>query len=445
MNENLVKNWFGIYLEKRILIIGLFGFSSGIPYFLTASTLAIWLKTIGFDYETIGFFSIATLPYSLRFLWAPFIDRTPIPFLTRYFGRRRAWMLLSQVGLILSLGCFSLLGPNLELAILTTFFAATQETVLLTYQMETLRKSQYGPGDAIGVMGARMGMLVGGAGALYLSTYISWEAVYLIMALCVVVGIATTLYITEPTPLINKETLQQEQKISEYLHTHPHIPTNIVRVASWLYAAIVCPFSEFMSRKGWLAALGIMFFYKFGDNLMGTMPNMMYLELGYTKAEIADATKLFGMCTSIIGGLFGGVLVTRIGFLKSLLLFGFIHMAATVMYIVTYKYGHNLPVLYLSVALEHFTAGMRTAALFAYQLTLSNPIYAATQLALLTSIVNSGRTLFSSFAGVLVVHLGWVQFYNVAILASIPTLVICLYLMKINNEYAFKKSVVQIP
>jgi MFS transporter, PAT family, beta-lactamase induction signal transducer AmpG len=444
MMKRIYDEWIGVYLQKRLMIIALFGFSCGIPYFLTSSTLAIWLKELGYDYTTIGLFAIATIPNSLRFLWAPFIDRLPLPILTHLLGRRRAWMLFSQLGLAGTLAMFFFFGPSIELALLTTFFAATQETVMLTYQMETLPKSQYGPGDAIGVMGTRLGMLVGGAGAIYLADFISWEVIYVLLACSLSIGLVTTLYITEPNPIINKETLEQEKKIAEYLRSRPHLHPKASQLLSWLYAAVVCPFSNFMKQKGWLAALGIMFFYKFGDNLIGSMPNLMYIELGFSKPEIAEATKLFGMITSIIGGLFGGVLITRLGFLRGLLYFGALHMLATVMYIATFYAGHDLQTLYFAVALEHFTAGMRTAALFAFQLTLSNPIYAATQLAILTSLVNFGRTTFASVSGAAVEYFGWVHFYNLAILASIPALLICIYLMKLNEEPLFKRPALQI-
>lgn len=434
-----------MYFQSRLAIIALLGFSCGIPYFLTASTLAIWLNELGYDYTTIGFFAIASLPYSLRFVWAPFIDRMPIPYLTQFLGRRRAWLILSQMGLILCLFSFNLTGPSLELAILTTFFAATQETTFLTYQMETLEKNQYGPGEAVGIMGARMGMLVGGAGAIYLSVMFDWETVYLIMAACVLVGTITTLSISEPKPIINKETLEQEKKISDYLHSHPLLNKKIAIALSWMHAAIICPFLDFIKQPGWIGAIAIMFFYKFGANIIGSMPNMMYLELGFSKEEIAEATKLFGMITSICGGLIGGALIARIGFLRSLIYFGILHMVATSMYILTYYAGHDLQVLYVSVAIEHFTQGLRTAALFAYQLTLSNPVYAATQIALLTSIVNAGRTIFSSFSGYLVISLGWVHFYNLAIIASVPAILICAYMMRMENKLNSRKLALQIP
>ncbi len=252
-------------------------------------------------------------------------------------------------------------------------FAATQNTVFLAFQMETLPKSNYGPGEGIGIVGARMGMLLGYYAAPKLSIYMSWELAYLSMGLMVLVGVITTLRVQEPKPVISQETLRIEKHASDYLHSHPRISPRIATGLSWLYASVVCPFADFMKRRGWLAALGIMVFYKFGDNIIGTMSNRMYLELGYTLSETADATKLFGMIASLTGGLVGGVLITRIGFLRSLLYFGIIHMFATCMYIVNFYAGHDIPILYLSVAIEHFTAGMRTGALFSYQRLLVIP------------------------------------------------------------------------
>ena len=160
MPHSILKNWLGIFTQKKFIAIGLLGFSTGIPYFLTASTLAIWLKSIGYDNETIAHYAIAALPSCVSFLWAPFIDRAPIPYLTQRFGRRRAWLLFSQLGLFFSLSAFYYAPPSIELAILTSFFAATQQAVMLAYQMERLHKEDYGPGEAIGVMGGRLGMLL---------------------------------------------------------------------------------------------------------------------------------------------------------------------------------------------------------------------------------------------------------------------------------------------
>jgi PAT family beta-lactamase induction signal transducer AmpG len=434
-----LNSWLGVYLQKRLLIIALLGFSSGIPLFLTSSTLTIWLKELGYGYATIGYFAIATLPYSFRFVWAPLIDRMPLPFFTKTFGRRRGWLISSQISLMACLVAFNFLGPSIELTFLTTFCAATQETVLLTYQMESLTQKEFGPGDAIGVFGARIAMLISGAGAIYMSTFIPWGIVYVIMAVCVSVGLITTLCMAEPQPVISKESQLQEKKIAEYLHTHPRLKPKTAAALSWGYAAIVCPFTDFMKQRGWLAALGVMLIYKFGDDFLGTMPNIMYMELGFSKAEIAQATKLFGIAASMLGGLIGGLVVVKMGFFRSLFYCGIFHLLATFMYIVTYYKGHDMTMLYIAIGLEHITGGMRTTALFSYQLVLCNPVYAATQLALLTSLVNLGRTLFASTSGLAVEQFGWVNFYNIAIIGSLPSLLLVIYMMKLSGESLFNR------
>lgn len=435
-----IKSWLGIYLQKRLLIIALLGFASGIPLFLTSSTLTFWLEELGYDYASNSFFAIASLPYALKFLWAPFIDRLSLPYFTKRFGRRRGWMILSQVLLMACLVGYWVFGPSIKLTLLTTFFAATQVVLMLTYQMESLERKQYGPGDAIGVLGARIGMIVSGAGALYLSAIIPWGAVYAVMAACVGIGLITTLLIEEPQPIINKESKNQELKIDEYLKSHPRLNKKSATILSWIYAAVICPFTDFMKQKGWLAALLIMFIYKFSDNIIGSMPNLMYLELGYSKLEIANATKVFGIIASMLGGLIGGIIVVRHGFLRSLLFCDGVHILASFMYMATYYYGYDLTFLYIAIALEHVTAGMRTTALFSYQLVLSNPMYAATQLALLTSIVDLGRTTFAPLSGYIVEQFGWIQLYQIAILGSIPSLMLCFYLMRISGESLFKRQ-----
>jgi len=426
-------------MKRRLLIIGLLGFSSAIPLFLTSSTLAIWLAEKGVSYKAVGLFGLVSFPYALRFLWAPLVDRMPIPYFTRRFGRRRSWLLLSQISLMIFLLIFATVDPTQNLAMTAllalciTFSAATQETLMMTYQMESLPQEQYGPGEAVGVFGYRMGMLVSGAGALYIATSWNWAIAYLTMALLVGVGLLTTLSIKEPNVVISPEARLREEQARYYLTNHPRLKGAMGEGLSWLYAAVICPFSNFMQQKGWIASLLLMFFYKLGDNLIGPMANVFYLELGFSKIEIANASKFFGIGASIFGGLVGGIIVTRLSFLRSLLLLGFLHAVANFMYIMMFHAGYSIEMLYFTIAIEHITSGMRTTALFAYQLTLCNVSYAATQLALVASLVNLSRTCFSSLSGWLVVELGWVNFFSLTAIASFPGLLLVLYLMRINR------------
>lgn len=431
---------FAPYNDRRMVIMALIGFSCGIPLFLTASTLTLWLNQVGVSYTKIGLISWVAFPYTIKFLWSPFVDRLKIPFLTSFLGRRRSWLLLSQLGLMLSIIALSMTDPaeNLTLtalcAIGVTFCAATQDVTMLAYQVERLGKGQYGAGEAMGIFGYRMGMLLSGAGALYFAEILPWSEVYQIMALFIGVGIITTLAIEEPKPVISEETRKREQAAREYLHAHPKISKTAARVLSWLYGAVVCPFTNFMLQKGWVVAILLMLFYKLGDHLVGNMTNIFLVDLGYTKSEIASVSKIFGMATSIFGGFVGGYLIARIGILKAMFVTAAFHGLSLLLFVAMARIGYDLDFLYLTIAIEHITSGMRTTALFAFQMTLVTPFYAATQLALLTSAVHFGRVATASFSGMLVESVGWSWFFSLASFSTIVSLLLVMLFVRINQQ-----------
>ena len=438
-----------LYNDRRILIMALIGFSCGIPLFLTASTLSLWLKQSGSSYTTVGLIGWVAFPYTIKFLWAPFIDRLKIPFLTKTLGRRRSWLLASQLCLMLSIYALSIVGVNDNLmltvvcALCVSFFSATQDVVMLAYQVERLGRNQFGAGEAMGIFGYRMGMLLSGAGALYLAESMTWQGIYQIMAAAIVVGVITTFAIKEPSPIITDEMKTKEKSAEKYLHSHPKIPHRLAIVLSWLYGAVVCPFSNFMMKKGWFVCILIMLLYKLGDNLIGNMANIFYIEMGFSKSEIASVSKIFGMATTIIGGFLGGYLTVRLGILKSLFISGLVHGASILFFVLIAKVGYNLDLLYLSIAIEHITGGMRTTSLFAFQMTLVNPIYAATQLALLTSAVHFGRVATSSISGWMIEHLGWVKFFSLCSASTIVGLILVVMYASIeknnNNQLAYAR------
>lgn len=428
-----------VYADPRVLSIAFLGYASGIPLFLTASTLALWLKKSGVGNAHIGVLSLCSIPYALKFLWSPFIDRMRLPFLTKWLGRRRSWLFLSQGLLIIAITALSLTTPAQSmmltgiLAITISFLSATQDTVMLAYQVERLGRNQYGPAEAMSVFGYRMGMLTSGAGALYLTDYMTWNHVYQVMAVLLGIGIITTLTIEEPQLIKSPEMELKEKKAREYLEKNPRLSGFQARVLSWCYGAIICPFTDFIARPTWLVALGIMFFYKLGDNLIGSMTNIFYTDLGYSMCDIANASKVFGMANSILGGFIGGLLFTRLGVVKSLYYCLIIHGLSILLYVWVGQVGYNLPVLYTTIAIEHITSGMRTTCLFAFQMTLVNPVYAATQLALLTSCVHLGRSIMASFSGVLVDALGWTTFFTFCSASTILSLLFVLMLAKIEK------------
>lgn len=428
-----------VYGDRRVWSIAFLGYACGIPLFLTASTLALWLKKSGVANGSIGALSLCAFPYALKFLWSPFIDRMRIPYLTEKLGRRRSWILTAQILLIGAILVLSLTDPAANLwltggiALCISFLSATQDTVMLAYQVERLGRNQYGPGEAMSVFGYRMGMLTSGAGALYLTEYMSWSHVYQMMAVFMLIGVITTLSMAEPDLVVDSETALKEQKADEYLKQYPGLSGRQARILSWCYGAIICPFSDFMSRSTWVVALGIMFFYKLGDNLIGSMTNIFFTDLGYSLTEIANASKVFGMANSILGGFIGGILVVRLGMTRSLFYCALIHGFAILLYALMDYQGYNVPLLYATVAIEHITSGMRTTSLFAYQMTLVNPVYAATQMALLTSFVHLGRSTMASMSGHLVDFLGWTPFFTFCSASTILSLIFILWLARIER------------
>lgn len=436
----------GAYGDLRVLLVGLLGFSSGIPLLLTGSTLSLRLfREHGLTLTHIGLFGVATLPYAFKYLWAPLMDRLPIPYLSQRLGRRRSWILVTQ--LILMVALWGLAGINLAhnlflsagLVFFVALASASQDIVALAYQAEVLGRRTYGAGEAMSIFGYRMGMLLSSAGALYMTSFMSWGHVYFVVSLFVGVGMITTLIMKEPVFEVSPEMVLREQKAREYLYSHPWLKGWKASMLSWLYGAVVCPFKDFMRQPIWFYALLLMFFYKLGDNLIGTMSNIFYADLGFSDIEIANASKIFGMWTSILGGFIGGALIYRVGVVQSLFWFALLHALATLMYICMVYGGKSTHLLYVSIALEHITGGMRTTALFSYQLTLCNMSYAATQLAVMTSFVNLGRTIFSSLSGYFVDLLGWRDFFFLATFCTLPVLLIVWKLGRASGQSFFPR------
>jgi PAT family beta-lactamase induction signal transducer AmpG len=383
---------------------------SGLPFLLTASTLSVWLKESGVSYTSIAFYiGLASTPYAFKFIWAPLLDHLTIPYLSERFGRRRGWLILSQVlqtSLIIALGqidpCkhFHLIGIT---AFALSLAAATHLVVLLAYQIESIDKNKYGSAEAVGILGYRIGMLVAGAGALYLSTILPWSCVYLAMGGLSATGIIFTLLMNESQhhrQIISPGTSLQER----------------------LKITVANPFLDFMRKEGWLACLALMFLARLSDSVIGSMSNIFYLDLGFTKSEIASATKVFGMWATITGGFLAGAIIPRFGILRCLFYFTLFHGASNGMFFVLMKTGPSIPILYAAIALEHITSGMRTTALFAYQMLWCSIEFAATQISLLTSSVSFGHSVFSSYSGWIVDHLGWSGLFGISILATLPIL-----------------------
>jgi PAT family beta-lactamase induction signal transducer AmpG len=435
-----------VYADRRVLALLFFGFSSGLPLALTFGTLSLWLAEVGVSKTTIGLFALMGAPYTLKFLWAPLVDQMPIPYLTGRLGRRRGWAIVTQLALIATIAGLGATRPATHagltavFALMVAFWSATQDIVIDAYRVEILEERQFGAGAATIVLGYRIGMLVSGAGALYLATYVGWLVTYGLMAVFMTVGIVTVLLNPEPKVKKSRPSADQERHLGAYLEAGRHPLGKEAQALAWIRGAVISPFADFVSRRGWLVILLFILLYKFGDALAGVMGNPFYMELGFTKFQIASISKAFGLAAIIIGGGIGGIMVDRMGILRSLFVCGILQMLSNLMFAVLAMVGNDPRMLSLTIAVENLSAGMGTAAFVAYLSSLCNIAYTATQYALLTSFMAFGRTLLSSSGGWLADHMDWISFYVLTTGAALPGLLLLVWIMSRFREFAPTRS-----
>jgi PAT family beta-lactamase induction signal transducer AmpG len=409
------------YLERPVLVAMLMAFASGLPLVLTGATLTFWLAESRVEMATIGLFALVGWPYTWKYLWSPLMDRLPLPVLTRLFGRRRAWLLLAQAVLVLSLWRLGASDPAADLgstafwAVMVAFSSASQDIVIDAYRAETLSADQLGPGSGAYLVGYRIGLLAAGAGTLYLAAWHGWPAAYAVMAALVPVG-----------------------SLAALLHGEPGASAGAVAATrrdlkGWLRQAVVEPFAEFFQRQGVATALLILLFvmlYKLGDALLGVMVNPFYLDMGFTKTEVANVVKLWGFLATVLGGLLGGTVIRARGVLGALWICGVVQMLSNLVYVVQAWVGHDTTMLAATVAVENLAGGMGTAAFVGYLTSLCHIGYTATQYALLSSAMAQARTLLASSSGVLAEWLGWIDFFLFSTAAALPGLVLLLWLQR---------------
>ena len=413
-----------VYRDRRVLAIFALGISSGLPLLLTFSTLSAWLATEGVSKASIGLFAAVGIPYSLKFLWSPLIDGLHLPLFAR-LGQRRGWAIFVQLLLIVAILALGSLTPKAEpvataaLALLVAFLSASQDIVIDAYRVEILGPEQQGAGATMIQMGYRIGLLIAGAGALYLADAFGWHVAYAVMALLLGIGIATILANAEPA--------------AGPRHGHPARASPIAR---WARDHVLAPFADFMTRGHWLAILLFVVLYKLGDAVAGVMANPLYIGLGFSLSEIASVSKVFGFFATLVGAFLGGLMVTRLGLFRSLLICGVAQAASNLMYALQAAVGHDIGILALTIATENVTGGMGSAALVAYLSGLCSRGYTATQYALLSSFATVGRTLISSLSGILAERLGWIGFFGAATFLGVPGLLALLWLMQRERREA---------
>ena len=384
--------------SRKMLICFFTGFSSGLPLYILVSLLPAWLRSEGVDLKAIGLFALIQLPFTWKFIWAPLFDRYTLP-----LGRRRGWLLLTQLGLILTLPMFGRFHPQLDIwtiayfCSLVAFFSASQDIVLDAYRRELLLDEELGLGNAVHVNAYKLAGLIPGSLSLILADHLDWSYVFVITAMFMLPGMMMTLLVREPALLLDRPKTLRE--------------------------AVVAPFVEFMQRRGVQSALLVLLFiflYKLGDSMATALATPFYLDMGFSKTEIGLIAKNAGLWPSVIGGMLGGLWMLKIGINRALWIFGVLQMVAILGFAWLVDAGHSLFSLGAVIGIEALGVGLGTAAFVAYIARETNPMYTATQFALFTSLAAVPRTVANAATGYMVESLGWQQFFVMCFLIAIP-------------------------
>ncbi|MFI5295275.1 MAG: AmpG family muropeptide MFS transporter [Thermodesulfovibrionales bacterium] len=399
--DSELSTYLQVFKNRRIVVMVLLGFSSGLPISLTAATLQAWMTVAGVDLRTIGVFGLVGLPYILKFLWSPFMDRYAPPLL----GRRRGWIVLTQLSLVGGISTMAFGSPAnapwtlAALSLLVAFTSASQDIVVDAYRTDVLHETERGAGVAVFVTGYRIAMLVSGALAFILSDLIGWRSTYLLMAALMSVGIGAAFFGPEP-----------ERSV---------VPPQSLREAVW------GPLKDFFSRRAAFMILLLIVLYKLADAYAGAMTTPFLIRgLGFSATDVGTVNKAFGLAASIVGITLGGALMVKLGLFRSLLAFGILQAVSILSFVLLALAGKSYAIMIICIALENFTAGMGTAAFLSLLMGLCNQRFSATQYALLSSLAAAGRIFIAPTSGYVAATTGWPAFFLISALAGIPGLLL---------------------
>ncbi len=413
------------------------GYSAGLPFLLVFSTMTAWLTDANVTRTTIGFFAWIGLTYSVKVFWAPVVDRIRLPGLGQLLGQRRSWILLGQAGICICLFLISLVDPAQHLgliailALLVAFSSATQDIAVDAYRIEAEEDQYQGAMSASYIFGYRISLLVAGAGALYLADYFDWPTSYQVMSGLMSVGILTVLFIDEPDHASREESFAAEQRVLDYLVRNPQKVAWLRDIQAWFIGAVICPFVEFFERNGRFAVIILLFIacFRLSDIAMGVMANPFYLDLGFSKSEIASIAKVFGFVMTIAGSGLCGLVIIRFGILKPLMV-GAVAVAGTnLLFLVLAVSGPQIEWLALVISADNLSGGFAATAFVAYLSSMTNKSYTATQYALFSSLMTLPGKFISGFSGVVVDGYGYISFFLSAAAIGLPAILL-VYLLQ---------------
>lgn len=443
VNKGRWRSWIDailVYRQPAVLAMLFLGFSAGLPFMLVFQTLSAWLRQAGIQRGTIGMLAWVSIVYGIKFLWAPLVDRVPLPIVHRLLGRRRSWMLLAQICVALGLFHMSVIDPatGLQTVALTALFiafsAATQDIAVDAWRIESAPPNLQGGMAASYQLGYRIAVMAATAGALWLAADYSWSVAYLTMAVLMAIGVITTLLIREPAIVVPAVSIGNEQRTVEWVKRNAHLPQPLRNAGAWFVSAVVCPVADFFVRYG--LRLGLLVFsfvcvYRITDYAMGVMANPFYLDHGYTLKEIAAIVKAFGLVASITGVVIGGVVVAKLGPMRALVL-------ASVLIIID-NLGYSLLAstasptklgLALANSFDFIALGVHGTALIAFLSSLTTARYTATQYAVLSSIYALPGKVIMGFSGFVAEAIGYPWFFIYTAALSVPGLVLLFFLFK---------------
>ncbi|MDG1436754.1 MAG: MFS transporter [Rickettsiaceae bacterium] len=415
-------------LTKRIFfIIWLFGVMSGFTLMISSNTLNFWLSKEGVNIKTIGIFALISLPYAINFLWSPIFDTKKIHTLNNLFGQRVSWLLLIQSCLAFSVYLMSLFSPSENLfmiamcGLIISFFASAQDTILGALRTELVDKDQQGEISGMYIFGYRMGMLISGSGAIYISQYIDWDSVYKLFSL-VILAFPISLILFSKDLISPYQPYKKTDALYTFKKTHQ---------LKDLFFKIIKPIG---STKYIILVISFLILYRLPDNFIVTMINPFLLHIGYNEFEISTAGKLFGVTAAMVGGLIASHIMKTKNIHDSLFIFGAIHAIAHILFIVQEIYGNNLYLLFIVIGFESISGGMSMAAYIAFISYLCHGKFRATQYSFLSSMMGVSRSILPAISGYIVANFGWTIFYAFTTLATIPSLILIIYLKKLSDN-----------
>ena len=419
-----VSEFLRLISSTRMLILIVINFIGSIPYYLAGSTLKIWLTKSEISLTTISALALASTPHALRFLWAPMLDFIKIPFLTKKFGTRRSWMIVCQLIIICLLLVITEINPQnnfpllIGLIFLINIFIASYNILTLAWQMEIIQREDWGVGEALNVLGFRSGLILSGAGVLYLTDgFLSWKASYQIMTTVLSIGVVFLLFVN----------LQENTKVSD----EKKIKISIYQV---VYDVLILPFAIFTKKERWPLILLFMVLYLLPDHLLSNINRIFHIHIGFSNSQVATVDNLFGMCMTILGGFISGMIIKKEGYFKTLLIGSILNSLMGLTFIIQNIVGAKIEILYCTVTAQELTHGFSMTGFFAYQFACCSRKFAVSQLAVLNGLYYVGKYCFGSISGLIIETIGWSWFFLMMSLAGLPGLILLKFIPIFSRE-----------